>query len=164
MKTLIFFRHGKSDWKADYSEDHNRPLAQRGRSSARIMGKLLQDMSELPDSIICSSAVRAYDTLKIAQTEGKWGTIPTRITSRLYLSGPNEIIREVHREGDDRENLMLVGHEPTWSEMVGMLVGTANIRFPTAAMARINFNVDRWKDIQPGLGQLVWLIPPRPFI
>ena len=39
MKTLLFFRHGKSNWDADYDVDHNRPLAKRGRKAARAMGR-----------------------------------------------------------------------------------------------------------------------------
>ena len=30
MLNIIIFRHGKSDWGANYDMDHNRPLSKRG--------------------------------------------------------------------------------------------------------------------------------------
>ena len=49
--------------------------------------------------------------------------------------------------------VMLVGHEPTMSSVLEHLTG-ADLRMPTAALARVNLN--------PGnTGQLEWLIPPR---
>ena len=36
MRSLILFRHGKSDWDAPYSSDHERPLAGRGKEAAPI--------------------------------------------------------------------------------------------------------------------------------
>ena len=49
--------------------------------------------------------------------------------------------------------VMLVGHEPTTSEALKRLTG-ANLRMPTATLARVNLNPDN-------SGQLQWLIPPR---
>ena len=41
MKRLLVFRHGKSDWDADYGVDFERPLALRGQKAARTMGRFL---------------------------------------------------------------------------------------------------------------------------
>ena len=59
--------------------------------------------------------------------------------------------------------VMLVGHEPSWSELIGELVGGAEVRFPTAAMARINFDVDSWDRIRRDHGELAWLVKPKLF-
>ena len=48
-KSLIIFRHAKSDWDADYSSDHKRPLAKRGIKAAKTMGLLLTESGKLPD-------------------------------------------------------------------------------------------------------------------
>jgi phosphohistidine phosphatase len=62
---------------------------------------------------------------------------------------------------DNPGNLLLTGHEPTWSTFAGRLVGTAAIRVPTAAMLRIDFEVDHWEQVRYGSGQLRWLLPPK---
>ena len=38
MRSVIMFRHGKSDWDVDYGPDHDRPLAKRGIKAAKKMG------------------------------------------------------------------------------------------------------------------------------
>ena len=48
MKTIYLMRHAKSDWDADYSGDFNRPLNNRGKSSATKMGTHLVDFIVLP--------------------------------------------------------------------------------------------------------------------
>ena len=51
--------------------------------------------------------------------------------------------------------------------MVRLLCGCAlpgagaMVRFPTAAMARVDLAIDSWKDAAPGCGQLRWLVPPK---
>ena len=42
MKTIIIFRHAKSDWSSAEANDQDRPLASRGRKSAKLMGRFLE--------------------------------------------------------------------------------------------------------------------------
>ena len=37
MKSILLFRHGKSDWNASYKRDHDRPLSKRGVKAAKII-------------------------------------------------------------------------------------------------------------------------------
>ena len=39
MRSIIIFRHGKSDWDAIYDRDHNRPLSKRGVKASKKMGR-----------------------------------------------------------------------------------------------------------------------------
>lgn len=161
MKTLIFFRHGKSDWSADFASDHERPLAGRGQRAADAMGRMLADIDQVPDAVLTSTAVRAHDTLRRAMKAGAWKVRSVVATESLYETHENAVLAQVRQISDEYASVMLVGHEPTWSTTVGRLVGYAEIRFPTAAMARIDFDVDFWKEVGFGLGELIWLLPPR---
>ena len=162
MKTLIFFRHGKSDSDADQGVDHERPLARRGREAARTMGRFLGLANLAPDSAVTSSAVRAQTTLELAREAGQW-RCPVRVTRALYEATPAAVLREVREERDASSVLLLVGHQPTWSETVSLLAGGGSVRFPTAAMARVDLDVDSWKSAEFGTGELVWLVPPKLF-
>lgn len=160
MKTLILFRHGKSDWDAPFGVDHERPLAKRGRRSAQVMGRFLAASGQEPDSIVTSTAIRARDTVRLASRAGGWSA-PIRETQDLYGAGPQGVLSLVRAEPDTVQTLLLAGHEPTWSHTAGVLTGGGNIRFPTAAMARIDFDVFSWREVDFGLGQLIWLVPPK---
>ena len=159
MKTIILFRHGKSDWDADYGADHERPLADRGRKGARKMGRFLVTSGLMPDRAITSSAVRARQTLAVAAENGGW-TGQARITEALYGARPEDVVREIAAEPDDASTVVVVGHEPTFSQAISLLIGGGRIGVKTATMARIDVDVERWADVHPGRGTLVWLLSP----
>jgi len=160
MLSLILFRHGKSDWDAPYGTDHERPLAARGKEAARCMGRMLSRAGQTPELAVSSSALRARDTLQIAARAGDW-QCGMRFESALYESSPSGILAWVRALEENPASLLLTGHEPTWSELAGALIGKGRIRVPTAAMLRIDFEIDTWQQLDFGLGQLRWLLPPK---
>ncbi|MCP3666801.1 MAG: histidine phosphatase family protein [Gammaproteobacteria bacterium] len=160
-KQLILFRHGKSDWDTQFSADHDRPLAERGIHAARTMGKILNAAQQLPDKAITSSAIRASTTLALAHEAGHWHC-PIEITDQLYSTDPESMLELLQKEDDNLKRLLLVGHEPTWSTLISGFTG-AGVKFPTAAMARIDFDCAHWHRINWGQGRLNWLLKPKLF-
>ena len=160
MKTVMLLRHGKSDWASDTGNDRDRQLAKRGRRAARVIGEMLTRTGMVPDVAVTSPAVRATTTLELAVKAGGWDC-PVQISEALYGEGPAGVLEEIARQPDDAERLLLVGHEPAWSEMVGLLVGGGQHRFPTGAVAAIDLEVERWADVRPGCGRLQFLVVPR---
>jgi phosphohistidine phosphatase len=161
MPGLILFRHGKSDWDADYpGGDAARPLAHRGRKAAKRMGKFLARAGQAPDAVITSPAVRAETTLRLAMEGGGW-SCRVRAAAALYGGGVPGLLAEVRDEPATTHVLLAVGHEPTWSEAVCAFIGGGEVDLPTAAMARIDFDVDRWREVGPGTGVLAWIVVPR---
>lgn len=162
MKALILFRHGKSDWDAPSGEDRERPLASRGRKAARTMGRLLPRAGQAPDAVLCSPAVRAEETLRLAMEAGEW-SCPVRVAEGLYGGGVEGALAEIRAE-TGADVLLVVGHEPTSSELATLLVGGGRIGLPTGAALRIDFEESKgWGDIGPGSGELAWLLVPRLF-
>jgi phosphohistidine phosphatase len=162
MRALLLLRHAKSDWHADYGDDRARPLNRRGQKAAKTMGRFLARAAQRPNAAITSPAVRAADTLRLAMAAGDW-ECPVRTASGLYGAGVSGLVAEIRKEPIATEVLLAVGHEPTWSEAATAFIGGSRIRFPTAALARIDFDVDRWKDVAPDTGELAWLVTPRLF-
>ncbi len=159
MKTILILRHGKSDWATDVSGDHGRPLAARGQKGARKVGRFLTTARVVPDRAITSSATRARETLATAAEAGGW-TGPARVTDALYEATPEAVLREIQSEPDEADTVVVVGHEPTSSRLAAMLVGGGRIEMTTAAVARIDVEVESWADVQPGRGSLAFLLPP----
>lgn len=163
MPALIMFRHGKSNRHVDYGgDDRARPLSRRGRSAARTMGRFLARARQVPDAAITSPALRAEQTLRIAMRAGSWAC-PVREREALYGGGVGALLDEIRLESPTTNLLLVVGHEPTWSQAASLLVGGGQLRLPTATLVRIDLDIDRWANIHPGTGQLSWLVPPRLF-
>jgi phosphohistidine phosphatase len=162
-KELIIYRHAKSDWDAGVAVDHDRPINAKGIASAKVMGKLLAMGDQIPELIICSSALRAQQTLENSMELGSWDSV-VETQGCLYDESTHHIFTsQVCNRSDDIHRIMLVGHEPKCSALTSQLIGGGEVQFSTATMAKIVFNVSRWSDIHYGMGVLRWLHHPSFF-
>ncbi len=161
MKTLLLLRHGKSDWDADYVGDHQRPLMKRGRKASSKVGRFLARTNQLPELVLCSTALRTRETLELAMDAGEWTDIEVNYDNTIYHAGYDQMIRSLAALPDAVDTVMVVGHEPTTSLLAGQLIGGASLNFPTAAVARIELNLEHWKNCRSGVGTLTWHIIPR---
>ena len=160
MKEILLLRHAKSDWNADYSNDHDRPLSKRGVKAAKTIGRLLTVSRQVPEIIISSSAVRAKSTAQLAASEGKWD-VQHVVSETLYHAGTDELLCTVQDLRESFNRVMMVGHEPTISTAASRLIGGGLFRFPTAGIAQIEFDIDSWQKISSGNGRLTWFLPPK---
>ena len=160
MKTLLIMRHAKSDWGASFDGDHERPLSDRGRKAARRIGRFLSDGGAVPDLVLSSTAVRAVTTAELAAKAGRWSCeIVTK--SDLYATDIGAVLDVVHGVEDGVERLLITGHEPTWSTLVGWLIGGGRVRMPTAAVACLEVPQGEWVNLGPGTCTLRWLVTPK---
>jgi phosphohistidine phosphatase len=150
-------RHAKSDWDADYGDDHDRPLNRRGTDSARLMGRILTERGLAPGLVISSTAVRARTTAQLAIEAGSW-TADLILDRRLYESGPDGVL-EVAAAAPDVERLMLVGHQPTWSMLVRHLTGEG-ADMKTASVAGVELAANGWEQLASLTGDLSFLLHP----
>ena len=160
MKSVILFRHGKSDWDAVYNTDHNRPLAKRGIKAAKRMGKYLAELDQMPDLVISSTAGRAKTTVQLAMETGEWSS-EFKLDRSIYGGSSGTLLDLLYNINDSMGVACLVGHEPTFSSFISSCTNSGWIRFPTASMARLDFEVSAWKEIRFGQGTLAWLTRPK---
>ena len=155
QKSILLFRHAKSDWNASYDRDHDRPLNSRGKRAASAMGRWLAQMGPLPELILCSTATRARTTCSLASESGQW-TSEIHYERGLYHAGPSELFYYIAKFSNDVQTIMLVGHQPTLSATTSILSGQVIKEFPTASMARIDFIAEEWGQCDTGTGKLIW--------
>ncbi len=156
VKTLLILRHAKSSWKDPGLADHERPLNKRGRRDAPRMGERMREEGLCPDLLISSTATRARQTAdRLAATCGYEGTIA--LDPELYHGSAGAYLQAAHGAPLDADTVLLVGHNPSIEEAVWMLTGRHE-RMPTAALARIEFDVDGWGELRATEGRLqsVW--------
>jgi len=154
-RQLLIFRHAKSGWDAE--SDHQRTLTDTGVQQAKFMGDLLQEKQIQPDLVICSSATRAVSTMELAMEAGQWHCDST-VTDALYDTNTDAVIELLKQLGEDQV-VMLVGHEPTWSDLASSLTGKS-VSFATAGICSIKLQIDNWQQIKPSDGSLEWYEHP----
>jgi phosphohistidine phosphatase len=159
-RRIVLLRHAKADWPQ--VSDHERPLAERGRTDAPVAGRRLADTGISFDLALCSSAVRTRETWKLAVAE-----LPHRprtvYEERLYEASLGELIALLNEVSDDVENLLVIGHNPGMHALADALSGSADgdaltrmnrAGFPTSAFAVVGFD-GSWKSVEHGVGKLL---------
>ena len=162
FKSVILFRHGKSDWDAKYDSDHDRPLAKRGIRDAKRMGKFLSKRAEVPELILSSTALRTRETTKLAMEAGNWD-VDIELEKKIYEASLEEIINIIKSQDNKYNSICLVGHEPIFSTIITLIDNKKKIKFPTATMARISFFTSDWKRVllEPDKCKLDWFYKPK---
>lgn len=120
-KRLIVMRHAKSSWKQPQLEDHERKLNKRGCLSAQAIARKLHQMNWVPTTVISSDAVRTRQTWSEMQTFLE--DIPASFHRSLYHAGWDQATVEVCAQISGEASVLLLGHNPGWSWMVGDLTG-----------------------------------------
>lgn len=168
MKILTLLRHAKSSWDDPVSRDFDRPLNKRGRKAARVIGRAMRDEGLTFDAIIASPAVRVTETLRDVG-DGYGRTLEPDQDQDLYLASPAVLLERIHHVDDGVERLLVVGHNPGLEQLALLLTGSeanglrdeVTLKYPTATLAEIRFDVDRWADVEAGGGALTRFIRPR---
>ena len=156
-------RHAKSDYP-DGVGDHERPLAPRGEREGALAGEWIRANVGPVDAVLCSSATRTRQTLARTAIAA-----PVSYLDELYGASPGETIRQINGVGDDVTTLLVVGHEPTTSEVALRLAGLGSDRdavdriaqkFPTSAIAVLQVPTT-WSELELEGATLVHFHIPR---
>ncbi len=152
---LYFLRHGIAEDREQWTDnDEKRPLTDKGKKRMAKEGKRMKEMGIAPDLILTSPLVRAKQTAEIAaehlSLEDK-----VKEDKRLAPGFAVPAVGEILREYRDADSIMLVGHEPDFSETVASLIGGGHVVCKKGGLALIE--LEQPDSLQ---GELLWLIPP----
>jgi len=146
---LYLLRHGKADWPKWDKPDDERPLTEEGKDQVAAVAKMLARL-EISPAIVSSPLPRASQTAEIA---GKYLDQKVRIDPLLrpgfHVGKLEKLLKDF-----SGNSLMVVGHEPDFSQIIFELTG-GRTNLSKAAVALIEFNATSMK------GELRWLVPPK---
>lgn len=159
MYQLIIVRHASASWDPIYKNDFDRPLKKVGISETSLISEYLSRKNFLPDHIISSTAVRTTETaeqiIKNINYKNKFETI-----DEIYNSTYQNLIKCISKVNNKYKNLMLVGHNPSVTEVINYFCNNAKIdNVPTCGVAIINFEF-KWEKIKSD-GMLVDFVYPQ---
>jgi phosphohistidine phosphatase len=172
MKRLFLLRHAKTEPHGPSFEDRARELLPRGRDDVPLVGRYMKSHGYRPDLILCSTATRTVQTLDLLQPL-LTGHPETNYVDVLYLAEPDNLLAQIAAAPDNAKGLMLVGHNPGMEQLATDLSGAPVKRkvqdkmelmeekFPTCALAVLDFNVKHWRDVEAKSGLLVDFVRPK---
>ena len=138
--------------------DFDRPLKDRGRKAAKRIGRYLTREKLSAPLVLCSPAVRTRETADIVLKHANL-RVDVRYEERIYEASLRDLVQVVSEIPDDKQVAIMIGHNPGFEELLAYLTGEGR-RMPTAALAKIKFDVASWKDIKEDQGTLEWFVTP----
>jgi phosphohistidine phosphatase len=167
MRRLLLLRHAKSD-RPPGMPDHDRPLNRRGRDDAPIIGTYLAHNALIPDRVLCSTAERTRETWDLVAGQLPKHP-PVEFEERLYEAGSPAILNLVRATPQKAHSLLVIGHNPGMHQCALTLIASGDVearerlheKFPTTALAVIDFALDDWDKLHARSGRLDRFITPR---
>ncbi len=170
LKRLFLLRHAKAQPADGSVEDYDRTLMLSGMQDGAAMARYLRKADYRVDTIICSAAARTTQTAELVLHEL---TAEIDYRENLYLADPARILAAVRAMPASVSSLMVVGHNPGLEECATLLARepvrrkerarheALEEKFPTCALAILDFDVGRWRDVAQNSGKLVDFVRPR---
>ena len=153
---LYFLRHGlagsRDEWKGD---DSRRPLTKKGIKNMVAQAKTLARLDLHLELILTSPLTRAFQTADIVSGELKM-VDKLEQDERLGPGFGYEELVQLLAGRPELKTVMLVGHEPSFSQTISALTGGGGMVLKKGGLARVDIT-----SIDPFHGDLVWLLPPR---
>ena len=158
---LYFLRHGlagdSGQWEGD---DFERPLTEEGEARMRNEAKIIAKLGLKPNYILTSPLKRAQQTAQIVvdclAAEGLIRKSALTEDKRLSPGFGMPELEVILRIKSNAQAIMLVGHEPDFSKVIGQLIGSGRVVCKKGGLARVDLF-----DAPTPAGELVWLIPPK---
>ena len=154
-------RHAKSSWDEPQVADFDRTLNERGRKDAPEMGKRLHEAGFVPQLMVSSTAKRARKTATLVAEQIQYDVKNIEFESDIYEADIADLLFIIRNFPDEYSRIMMVGHNPAFTGLVGYLSDTLIENLPTAGMALLTFKVESWQQVNTQTASLKWFDYPK---
>jgi phosphohistidine phosphatase len=165
-RCLLVLRHAQTEDARPGSPDKQRRLTPDGERQATEAGDHLRNIGIAVDTVLCSSAARARQTLDLLRLDDQHASGTVDVADRFYNAGADTLIHSLHELPDDCHVALLVGHAPGAPGVVYELtdpstsapeaVAAIDGRFPAGALAQLEFD-GGWSQLDSCSLTRVWM-------
>ncbi|GAB4192651.1 MAG: phosphohistidine phosphatase SixA [Roseiflexaceae bacterium] len=149
---LYFLRHGvAADYGPPGTGDAGRPLTPEGIEKMTVAARGLRRLDLRLDMLLSSPLVRAHETAGIV---AKALGLELRLTPELSPGCDTARLRRLLAAHGSAQRVMVVGHEPDFSTMIGDLTG-AHVQMKKGGLALVDLPTP------DSDGILIWLMTSR---
>jgi phosphohistidine phosphatase len=161
-RTLVLLRHAKAETPGE-RPDFERSLTKTGEADADAAGSWLADQGLRPDLVICSPARRTRQTwqgVSVAMAQARPDTAAPEVhyETQLYEGGRTEIIDLLRAVPEDTGTVLVVGHNPTVSDVSILLRpygGGRDVEGLKTCGLAVHRDEGPWSEIEPGSMELI---------
>lgn len=122
-KQAIILRHAQARSPASAPTDAERPLTASGQLQSVKLGRQLIQAGWIPDFVVVSPAKRTLETFKGVMQGLGLTDLKHSICPSFYLGGHHAMMIAMAQIEVEYDRLLLIGHNPGWSEAISFLTG-----------------------------------------
>ncbi len=159
MKILFLLRHAKAIPVSDSLQDFDRSLNDHGRKQAERAGTYLKKKNFGLDLVLSSTALRARETTELFLNAAECVT-EVRYDQRIYEASRQQLLEIVSAIGEDKNKVLLVGHNPGLEELLQRLTDRSE-PMATGTLAKVDLKAYQWTEAADLKGDLDWLVKPK---
>lgn len=170
MKRVYLLRHAQAK-SAESGSDFDRPLTDKGLEDAQALGIFMASADYRPDIVYCSGAVRTRETCQ-AVIEGFEDNAPAvDFRDSIYDASRGQLLNMLQSSNEKLSSIMIIGHNPTIHMLSGLLSASGpesllnrlSSGYEPATLSVIDFDVEKWEEINPDEGQLTNYTNPQDY-
>ncbi|MFD1001732.1 SixA phosphatase family protein [Ohtaekwangia kribbensis] len=158
---LYLVRHAQSAEKQVNQNDFGRELTSTGVKQALLVGNYLLQQQIMPDVIMTSTAERARMTASMIADALKTDIEKINLQEDLYEASTRTFFQFITQLEDHLHHVMCVAHNPVVTYLAEYLTGAEVGDMVPAGLAIIKFNIQSWKEVSQGNGELENYITPE---
>lgn len=111
------------------------------------MARFLSERNISPDLIISSHATRAFETAVILAEPLDYHRHEILIESKIYHNTAEDLYNLVFALPDDKDSVMIVGHNPAITQLLNKFLHAKADYLPTGAVARVVIQTGKWEEL-----------------
>lgn len=155
---LYLLRHGSAEDVSNSVTDADRALTPEGRRKLRHVLEAAAEAGVEPTLILTSPLKRAVQTAEIVQNVLKYKSELLRSNALVPGATVEQAWDEI-RDHRDESSLMLVGHNPLFTELAAYLLGSKEMQIDFKKGALLRVDLDNFPAHPNGL--LRWYLTPK---
>ena len=115
------------------------------------------------DLILCSPAVRAYETAKLFAWALEIPEEALRQENGIYAADADRLGNQFFDLPANVNSLMMVGHNPGITDFANLFLHPRIEMLPTSGMVGLEFETDKWEEIMDCKSKKLFVVFPKMF-
>ncbi|XOV91208.1 MAG: phosphohistidine phosphatase SixA [Bacteroidota bacterium] len=150
---LFILRHGEAE-PGGRVQDFDRTLTARGRETVNQVGKKLSDHGVKFNEVLSSPSRRTRETANLVLEQIGFHH-EVRFIEQIYDASLQQVLHELEGRSAKSEQVLLIGHNPSLSELADYLLGINYISLSPGQLMGFELAIESWKELNNGCGSLI---------
>jgi len=113
--------------------------------------------------VVCVAAKRAIKTARAYAKKLNYSKENIITDENIYEASLSDLLDIITQQDDTIASMMIVGHNPTFTQLANYLTDKAFDNVPTSGVVAVGFPFNSWKQVNEGAGKVLFFEYPKKY-